>query len=185
MANIISDTGFWLEYNDDQHVFIPELSKEINQYVNSNEIETVYDFGCGKGDYLEQLVNEYPSVVATGFEGYVNNTTYKNVSELDLSKPADLEPVDLVISIEVGEHIPNEFESVFLDNISNSSKKHVILSWAIEGQDGNGHINCKNNDYIISQMQKRGWKFNDKLTSEVRAKMPPLWIKNTIMFFNK
>ena len=185
MTNRISPTGFWLEYDEYEHVFIEELSQEINSYVKDNGINTVYDFACGKGDYLDRLVKQYPGVSATGFEGHVENYIYDNIVELDLSKPANLDQVDLVISIEVGEHIPKEFEQIFFDNISNSAKNHVILSWATEGQDGNGHINCQNNDYVISEMEKRGWSFNANLTNDARAKMPPLWIKNTIMFFNK
>jgi tryptophanyl-tRNA synthetase len=59
------------------------------------------------------------------------------------------------------------------------------LSWAIIGQGGNGHVNCQDNDYIISEITKRGWIFDADTTAEVRVKMPDNWIKNTVMFFNK
>jgi tryptophanyl-tRNA synthetase len=94
-------------------------------------------------------------------------------------------PVDLVISIEVGEHIPKDFEQTFIDNITKSATKNIILSWAIVGQGGNGHINCQNNDYIISEVTKRGWNFEAETTLSARNKMPDIWIKNTVMFFNK
>lgn len=185
MTSIISPTGFWIEYEDYDHVFIEELSNVINDYVKEHQITTVYDFGCGTGEYLDRLTKEVAGITATGFEGSPNNTIYNNVVKKDLSSKLNLEPVDLVISIEVGEHIPKEFEQNFIDNISNSSKKHIIFSWAIEGQNGTGHINCQNNDYIISEMEKRGWKFDTDKTISVRDKMPPIWIKNTVMFFNK
>lgn len=186
MTNIISPTGFWIEYEDYDHVFIKELSDVINDYVKEHNIKTVYDFGCGTGEYLDKLTKEVSGITATGFEGSPNGIIYNNIVEKDLSSKLNLEPVDLVISIEVGEHIPKEFEQNFIDNISNSSKKHVIFSWAIEGQDGNGHINCQNNDYIISEMEKRGWNFDSSRTEEARKVMPQdIWIVNTLMFFNK
>jgi hypothetical protein len=183
--NIIAPTGFWIEQDDDQHVFIPELSEEIINYVSKNDIKTVYDFGCGKADYLYELTQFYPSIIATGFEGHQVDAVFSNVVKKDLSTPFDMPPAELVISIEVGEHIPKEFEQTFIDNITKSATKNIIISWAIVGQTGNGHINCQNNDYIISEITKRGWVFDSETTDEVRSKMPPLWIKNTILFFNR
>jgi cyclopropane fatty-acyl-phospholipid synthase-like methyltransferase len=182
--NIISPTGFWLE-EDEVHVFIPELSKEIINQVAKNNIKSVYDFGCGNGEYLRDIAQFDPSIVATGFEGHIIDVAFDNVIKKDLSQPFDMPPVDLVISIEVGEHIPKEFEKTFIDNITKSAKKYIIISWAVVGQGGNGHINCQNNDYIISEITKRGWIFENETTDKVRKKMPDIWIKNTIMFFNK
>lgn len=56
---------------------------------------------------------------------------------LDFSKALDLSPAEWVISLEVGEHIPAEFESVFIQNIKQHAKNGVILSWSVEGQGGN------------------------------------------------
>ena len=185
MVNQISPTGYWISNDDDEHVFIPELSQAINDYVQQNNIKDVYDFGCGKGEYLDQLTKTYPHIEATGFEGYQTDVVFKNVVKLDLANILDLKPVDLVISIEVGEHIPKQFEQVFIDNISKSAKSHAIVSWAIEGQGGNGHVNCQNNEYIIDQMIKRGWVLDKETTDAIRYIMPPIWIQDTLMVFNK
>lgn len=183
--NIISPTGFWIEYGDEEHYFIPELSKEINKYVKENNIKSVYDFGCGEGDYLYHLSNFDPDVRCTGFEGHTVDLKFNNVIKKDLSEPFDMPPVDLVISIEVGEHIPKEFEQIFIDNVTKSANKHIILSWAVVGQNGTGHVNCQDNDYIISEITKRGWIFDSDTTFALREKMPPIWIKNTLMIFYK
>lgn len=186
MANDISSTGFWISNEDDQHVYIPELSKEINKFVLDNNIKTVYDFGCGRGEYLDQLTKAYPDIQATGFEGHQTDGVYKNIIKQDLSEKMEISTVDLVISIEVGEHIPKEFEQTFLDNISNHAKNHIILSWAIVGQTGLGHINCQENKYIIKEMISRGWVFDKNRTQNMRSNMPTnLWIHNTLMVFFK
>jgi hypothetical protein len=182
----ISDTGFWIENEKDSHFFSPELSKIINSYVSMNNIKTVYDFGCGNGDYLHSLVNEYPEISATGFEGFQTEGVFKNIIAKDLSEFFLLDPADLVISIEVGEHIPKEFEKTFIDNISNNATGHLIISWAIEGQHGLEHVNCQNNDYIINQFKIRGWTFNSELSSNLRLTFPEdLWLKKTLMIFSR
>lgn len=186
MTNVISETGFWIENDDHEHFFSPELSKIINYYCKMNKVRTVYDFGCGTGEYLQALADKYPDVKGTGFEGSQTDRIFKSIVAQDLSKPFQLTPADLAISIEVGEHIPKEFEQTFIDNISNNSSKHLIISWAIEGQGGLGHINCQNNDYIINQFEARGWKFNSELSYDLRDTFPKdIWLKNTLMIFGK
>lgn len=185
MTNIISNTGFWISNDEKEHTFIKELSDQINKYILENNIKTVYDFGCGEGKYLKSIVEFDKSIIATGFEGHQINGVFNNILKEDLSKKINMPKVDLVISIEVGEHIPKEFEQVFIDNICTHSKDHVILSWAVKNQGGLGHVNCQNNDYIISQMLERGFHFDQEKTKEVRLLMPAIWIKNTIMIFKK
>jgi predicted TPR repeat methyltransferase len=183
MENIVSETGFWISNKDEEHLFIPELSKEINYYIVKNNIKTVYDFGCGRGEYLQKIKEMDDKIEATGFEGEQTNGIYSNILKADLSKDLNLSPVDLVISIEVGEHIPKQFEQTFINNITNSSTKHAILSWAVEGQYGLGHVNCQNNSYVIAEMNKRGWVFNEAEALKMRHNMPDIWIKNTLMVF--
>jgi hypothetical protein len=77
-------------------------------------------------------------------------------------------PVDLVISIEVGEHIPKEFEQVFIDNICSHTNSKLILSWAIVGQGGDGHVNCQNNDYIIAKLKEKGFEHDEYNSSVLR-----------------
>ena len=61
------------------------------------------------------------------------------------------------MSLEVGEHIPKEYEDIFINNLHNNNNKGIILSWAILGQGGFGHVNEQNNDYIKSKMSNLGY----------------------------
>jgi tryptophanyl-tRNA synthetase len=56
------------------------------------------------------------------------------------------------------------FAQNFIDNICTSSTKYLIISWAIEGQGGDGHVNCRNNDYVINEISKRNFHYDEKLT---------------------
>ena len=91
-----------------------------------------------------------------------------------------------MLSLEVGEHIPAEFEDQFIDNITKHVKKTLIISWAIEGQGGSGHVNCRNNDYIIGQVTERGFKYNEKASNELRkAATNAFWFSYTLLVFDK
>lgn len=189
VMNRISPTGFWIENDPEDHVFIPTLSFELNNFVKNKGITTVYDFGCGTGEYLQKLIESNPLIKATGFEGHQTSAIFNNILRQDLSKPISVEPADLVLSIEVGEHIPKQFEQTFINNLSNSAKKYLIISWAVEGQWGLGHVNCRNNEYVINQLELKNWVFDSETTKNMRNAIENTqdpgrhWIINTLMVF--
>ena len=88
------------------------------------------------------------------------------------------------MSLEVGEHIPREHEQTFLDNVCRYANELIVLSWAVEGQAGLGHVNCRNNDYIVEQMRQRGYVLDDT-TSKLREAAQVPWFKDTLMVFRK
>jgi tryptophanyl-tRNA synthetase len=92
---------------------------------------------------------------------------------------------DCVLSLEVGEHIPKEYESVFIDNVCSHTNNLLIISWAVVGQGGDGHINCQNNEYVINQIESRGLLYNPLKSKELRESATIGWFKNTIMVFYK
>lgn len=70
--------------------------------------------------------------------GYDSTSFTKNSESLikivDLSQPIELgREFDLVISINVGEHIFSDFEDNFISNLAKHSKKFIYLSWGILG----------------------------------------------------
>lgn len=180
---MITERGFWIGA-DDQHVFDESLCKAIVLEF-TNKFNDVVDIGCGNGSYTRYL-NEQ-GFHCTGYDG--NPETPRMSGELchvlDFSMPQSIGIHELVISLEVGEHLPVEFEQIFIDNICNSSSKGILLSWAVEGQGGYGHFNCRNNDYIIEEMKKRGFLFNDTVSKKFRKASTFYWFPNTIMYFEK
>ena len=181
-SSIDKDTGIWTD--EASHYFDASLSNSICNYLLSKNIKTVYEFGCGNGLYTKNMLNHgldvdssdgNPNVIkASGGVSYV----------LDISKKLNLNKRNAVLCLEVGEHVPQKYETILLDNICNSSDSIIILSWAVEGQGGNGHVNCKNNDYIIRQIENRGFIFNNHVTNSLRSNSKLEWFQNTIMVFN-
>ena len=166
------------------HAYIEPMAKIIKELVVATKPSLVYDFGCGFGHYIRDVSDL--GVDAIGFEQFPNTSVYKNIQEFDLSQERLLEKKsDLTICLEVGEHIPKKYESIVLDNICNNTGNILLLSWAIVGQDGFGHVNCQNNDYIISEVEKRGFRFVPKIIEARNSIKDLMWFHNTLMLFHR
>jgi cyclopropane fatty-acyl-phospholipid synthase-like methyltransferase len=183
----INEVGFWETTDQTGHVHDKSIAAALSQYLADKQAKTVVDFGCGMGDYAKAFKADGYKVEA--YDGNPNTETLTGGigKVLDLSKPFYLgKKFDVVLSLEVGEHIPKEFEEQFIDNITKHAKKHLIISWAVVGQGGDGHVNCANNDYIIEQIVDRGFKHNAKDSQTIRnAATNASWFGYTIMVFDK
>lgn len=185
-----SKTGYWSqEEANTQHVFSYRLCDWISKYLSKSE--PVIDLGAGLGTYAGLLSR-------LGFQTVkaVEGTELSNIDcdsndfvVADLTEPLELYLQGNVLCLEVCEHVAQEYESKLLENIV----KHVapggklILSWAVPGQGGHGHVNCRDNLYVISQMEGRGFEFlvNDSVFARSVIEDHCSWFRNTIMIFQK
>jgi len=182
----INERGFWESTDSSGHIHDHSLCKALLKYFNQNEMKTVIDLGCGMGDYAKTFINE--GILCEAYDGNPNTESLTNGlgKVLDFSTDFDLEKTfDCVMSLEVGEHIPREFEQTFFNNVTRHAKNHIILSWAIVGQGGDGHVNCQNNDYVINQMKNRGFEIDFQSSNFLRSSAIAPWFKNTIMVFKR
>lgn len=148
----------------------------------------ILDLGCGDGYYLNRFWQAgFRKLV--GCDGYFLMTDFPRFPFLqkDLSEPCDLKIRGQVLSLEVGEHIPAQFEQIFINNICFNCHSRLVISWAVPGQEGIGHVNCRDNAYVIDQIEKRGFKFNPELTLYLRAdiEVGVSYFRNTLMVFDK
>jgi len=188
------ERGYWL-FKDmatikAEHQYSPELAAMLVKLLDG---KTVCDLGCGLGSYVAMLRSR--GIEAVGFDGNphtmeIAETRY--VSVQDLSVPFRLPaPVDWVISFEVGEHIPREYEDVFLDNLTANASEGIVLSWAVPTAYDNGgtmgHVNSRDNVYIIERLARRGWMFDAKQTRAWRKGIGARCIhfRDTLMLFRR
>ena len=166
------------------HAYSPRLMKKIIELF-PKEIPVI-DLGCGLNNYVNILC--YLGYEAHGYD--YTDLGSKNFTIANLAYP--LYPVQgktkfikNVISLEVGEHIPEHLADVYLDNLTMHGGD-IIMSWAVEGQAGIGHVNCRNNDWVIVEMHKRGYKLEGNRTADLRAAVADChanWFKETLMYF--
>jgi len=106
------------------------------------------------------------------------------VKFLDLTLPQYWLPrYDWVLSMEVLEHIPAEFETIVLDNIDRAADHGVVLSWATLGQLGFHHVNNRSPTYVNQTMFNRGFRIDLNASDVLRnaAKLP--WLKRNIRVY--
>lgn len=126
---------------------------------------SVLDVGCGTGTWLkvfeENGVNDY-----FGVDGdYVESKMLKIPSELfhahDLTKSLTMgRKFDIVVSLEVAEHIPEKFADIFIESLV----KHgdvLLFSAAIPGQGGQNHLNEQWPEYWQAKFACHGFYFQD------------------------
>jgi hypothetical protein len=89
------------------------------------------------------------------------------------------------MSLEVGEHILDLYEDVFIGNLVRHADKGIVLSWAVNGQDGHHHVNTHDNDFIITRMREEGFIYDTIESSILQEKASIPWFKDTIMVFRR
>jgi cyclopropane fatty-acyl-phospholipid synthase-like methyltransferase len=182
----INQQGFWENPTKEGHAHDSRLAGAILKVLKARKIDTLVDFGCGTGEYARFFRRHNLVVEAYDGNPYTEQLTGGIGQVKDLSQPFNLlKQFGCVMSLEVGEHIPAEFEQTFIDNVVKhwSDGGIIILSWAIPGQGGDGHVNCQTNDYIMQQMQQRGFYLENNLTNQLRKASSLRWFKNTLMVF--
>lgn len=183
----INPNGYWegLEASS-QHIYDVTLGISLINFFKNENVKNLVDFGCGMGKYVKTFQEN--NINAVGFDGNPNTPELTNnlCNVLDLSVPKKFdEPFDWVMSLEVGEHLPSQFEDIFIMNLHNNNKYGIILSWAVEGQGGHGHYNERNNNYIKSKICGLGYINDIETEHKLRSNSTLLWFKNTIMVFRK
>ena len=183
----INSHGYWegLEANE-QHCYDERLSDQLVKFFKNENAEIIADFGCGMGTYVQKFNDE--NIVADGYDGNPNTEelTKSHCHILDLSEPIEFDkPYDWIMSLEVGEHIPKEYEDIFINNLHTNNKYGIVLSWAIPGQGGCGHVNEQDNMYVKTKICQLGYTNDVEAENVLRQNSSLFWFRNTIMVFRK
>jgi len=130
--------------------------------------ESYLDVGCGTGIMVEMA--QKLGVRAYGVDQLVDKDAPRDgffhanlVNEFILD-----DPVSLISSFEVAEHLHESAHATFCDsickNLIKESGNHLIFSAARPGQAGNGHIACRPAHYWHEQFIMRGLSYNGFMT---------------------
>lgn len=121
----------------------------IKKIIHKNNLKNLLDYGCGKGEFYDndfKLDNiDYPSFRELwGIDIDLYDPCYEKYNILNQNKK-----YDIVICIDVLEHIPEEDISSVLNLISNLSNKYILLNVACYSAQAllpngeNAHINIQ------------------------------------------
>ncbi len=177
----IGPTGIWQCETTEPHTFDKGLFMEILEFCREYEVESVADLGCGSGKYVDALNDA--DIAAVGYDGNANTASFSVhcKGNVDLTQPISNGGSHMVLSLEVGEHIPREFEMQFLDNIANNAEMFVVLSWFPIPGHGIGHVNERENSWVIDQMFQRGFFHIGYWSDRMRKAATSWWFKHSVM----
>lgn len=182
----INQRGFWETEDGQGHLHDERLMQGLIKLCKAYKQKYLVDFGCGMGDYVKGFIKA--GFTCDGYDGNPNTDGLTNglCKTLDLSDPQDFGVMyDMVLSLEVGEHIPEEYEEVFIENLVTHADKMIVLSWAVPGQAGLGHVNCQDNGYIIGKLKEKGFRYDSRWSMMLRRGSRLPWFKKTIMVFHR
>ena len=183
----IDETGFWSDVRVSDHTCDPGLAAWIAKYLPKDVM--TYDLGCGPGEYLARLqLAGFWNL--RGFEAErIVPSFYAAIQTVNLatSKLADFKcERGNVITLEVAEHIPAKYQSAFLQNVNAMCLDNLVLSWALRGQGGSGHVNERNNNEVIPLVEQLGFRLRQHATDEARASVTELdWFRRTLLVFKR
>jgi 2-polyprenyl-3-methyl-5-hydroxy-6-metoxy-1,4-benzoquinol methylase len=198
MKNNIEDLYIEDEYKNDlknaYHAYLSALENVFDLKI----IDSICDVGTRVGNLLYFAKKKYPKIEIIGYDyfewakQYAHPTVSEYIKILDLSKPLkNFKTFNLVNCTEVGEHIPKEFEGIFIDNICKLSNDILILSWSNEVLDT--HLNPQKKSYIIKKIINKGFQeWNEKsselgffLKEKIQHDAFPWWCKSIMVFKKK
>ena len=158
------DDTFYIDQKDGSYT---SASIVVPHILSALQPRSVADFGCGVGTWLRAF-SEAGLEDVIGIDGeYVRNELLMIPREkflrADLSRPINLErKFDLVMSLEVAEHLPAAVAATFVDSLTRHSSI-VLFSAAVPSQDGTNHVNEQWPRYWNTLFGERGYRCFDSL----------------------
>jgi hypothetical protein len=176
-------TGIWI--GADRHgVYDESLADGLAHFCLAKQFATIVDLGCGHGKYVEHLSRAGLNCVGYDGNPFTPQITNGKCRVLNLARPISIGLFDCVISLEVGEHIPKDYQEIYICNLLKTTRKYLICSWALPGQGGLGHFNERPQQEVISDFEAAGRLHYDGGTSDMLRELSSLpWFKNTIICF--
>ncbi len=177
-------------YNNIKKIKLDE--EEVIPYVLEKlRPKSVVDFGCGEGNWLAEIKKNDENIEILGLDGdYIKNDRLaiatSEFKPIDLRQRIELDrKFDLAMSLEVAEHLEEEYADVFIDNLTRASNS-ILFSAAIPGQGGVHHVNEQWQSYWIDRFAKRGYGVDFSYRKHFWNN-PNLnsWRRQNLLFFSK
>ncbi len=150
--------------------------------------KSVVDVGCGTGEFLS-IFKEYGIEDIFGIDGKWVNIKKLRIPEnsflaADLEKPLKLDrKFDLVVSLEVAEHLSEKSAKAFVDTLTNLGPV-VLFSAAIPLQGGTHHVNEQWPTYWAQLYADKGYIPVDCIRHRIWTnKEVCVWYRQNILLF--
>lgn len=159
--------------------------------IDRYEPSSVIDLGCGIGRFLKPFHDSDIDVFGIDASEYAVSTPVVDGMELrqgDLTQPLDLDRTsDIVLCVEVLEHLPPESASTAVETISEAAPI-AIISIARPGQGGDYHLNEQPLEYWVDKFEAVEMTYDESETEFLRENIDPdelEWLSKNIAVFRR
>lgn len=181
-------TNFYEAQRDESRRSAAELLPHVLKLIQP---QRVIDVGCGVGTWLS-VIREYGIEDVLGVDGdYVNRNMLMIPTDrfvaFDLTQPLQVNgKFDLVLSLEVAEHLPGACAETFVDSLTRLGPV-ILFSAAIPAQGGTQHINEQWQDYWVKLFQARGYVALDCIRKQVwqNENINVEYIQNMLLYVDR
>jgi SAM-dependent methyltransferase len=187
MADNLYDRNFFLGQEAGSRLSAERLLPIVLAMLSPRSI---VDIGCGVGTWLA-VATEEGILDTVGVDGeYVDRDLLQfpaaQFVARDLAKEIELKrSFDLVISLEVAEHLPASAADVFVDNLARHGPV-VLFSAAVPCGSGTGHVNEQWPAYWAERFEKRGYLAIDCLRELVwNDQKIDWWYRQNVILYAK
>ncbi|HEX3426905.1 MAG TPA: methyltransferase domain-containing protein [Acidimicrobiales bacterium] len=149
---------------------------------------SVVDFGCGVGAWLAEFVNagvtDVVGVDGPDVPGDRLQIPASSFVRHDLTRPFDLgRRFDVVLSLEVAEHLPADTAATFVDMLTRHADV-AVFSAAVPGQGGTNHVNEQWPMYWLQHFSRAGWRPFDILRPRLwEDRRVGFWYRQNLLLF--
>ncbi|MCD6013612.1 MAG: class SAM-dependent methyltransferase [Flavipsychrobacter sp.] len=155
---------------------------------------SVCDVGCGVGAFLD-VFKQLGVKKVLGYDGvwanreliatHIADDEFQTI-DFEKEMPKAPQKFDLVVNLEVAEHISHERSDNLIDFLVSLSDT-IIFSAALPDQGGYEHINEQWEEYWEEKFNKRGYKKYDIIRHKICANKDIIWWyrQNTVVYSSK
>lgn len=152
---------------------------------------SVVDVGCGIGNWLAVFKKSGVEEIL-GIDGdYIDRSLLKipesNFQPFNLENPINIErKFDLVISLEVAEHLPSICADSFVNSLVNLGPI-ILFSAAVPFQGGVNHLNEQWPQYWVDRFKSHGYEVIDCIRNKIweNRKVAGSYAQNTLLFIRQ
>lgn len=142
----------------------PQAARLAEWFALNHPQASVLDVGCGPGLYTEAMRARGVHCFGVDNDPRLIESAY--LMRVDITREMPSRTYDLVLSLEVGEHLPAELADRYLSYIALAEPRVVYFSAAQPGQGGEGHINCQRRAYWCERFLRFGYWLDPDATDE-------------------
>lgn len=141
---------------------------------------SMLDVGCGKGEWLQEFRScGVEDVVGVDIAAPDEMWYFRR----DLTEPLEFKRTfDLVVCLEVGEHLPPEAAETLVESCVHHSNT-VLFSAAVPGQEGKGHINCQPHEYWHAYFSLYEFDVLDVVRPRIQHPQVSAWYRDNIFLY--